>query len=145
MKIWKVRFRKCLFKILLQLQTMAEDAPWSMLLEVGFLEKLVYSQWGACTVHPTVLSRFTLQLLSLCQNRQISSLNASRQLKEATADNAVDFLYYNRNNKKKLISSLHLRGFPTPQKFFPTTDSFKTSQGTWGMESVPTAAGAWQK
>jgi len=65
------------------------------------------------------------------KHRQISSLKASRQLKETTADNAVDFLYYDRNNIKKLISSLHLRGFPTPQKLLPATDSLKTSQRTW--------------
>lgn len=100
-------------------------------MEVRFLEQLEYSQWGACPVLPTVLSSFTPQLLLLCQNRRISSLKASRQLKEAPADNAVGFLHYNRNNMRQLISSLRLRGFPTPQLFFPTMNSFKKSRGTW--------------
>lgn len=73
----------------------------------------------------------TATLIAVSKHRQISSLKASRQLKEATADNTMCFLCYNRKNRKKLISSLHFRGFPSPQKFFPTTDSFKTSQGTW--------------
>lgn len=58
-------------------------------------------------------------LIAVSKHRQISSLKASRQLTETTADNAMDFLYYNRNNRKKAHIYSAIERFSHPPEVLP--------------------------